>query len=111
MPHWITALTVGQLLLWLAAATAVLAALRKVVPAVRKAGRVLDDVIGAPGHPGVLDRLDALERKLQETADLAGSAVVQMHPNGGSSMRDQLDAMRRAQEEILRHLTRLEPPT
>jgi len=105
MTEWVESLTLGEAAAIAGLVTVVIAFLRKLIPAVRKASRLIDDVVGAPGHPGVMDRLAALERQVDQVADAAGSAAIQLHPNGGSSARDQIDALTTAVARIEQHLT------
>ncbi|HST82579.1 MAG TPA: hypothetical protein VLL08_12665 [Kineosporiaceae bacterium] len=111
MPGWLEAVSLGEAAALGAFLLAVVAVLRKVVPGVRKAARLVDDVVGAPGHPGVMDRLAALEKQVGQAAnsagqaaDSAGAAAVQLYRNGGSSARDQIDALAKGQAEILQQL-------
>lgn len=90
--------TLGEL----AAVGAILVAvgefLRRVVPVLRKVGRLTDAFLGVPddGRPGVLDRLDRLETAVDEVRELAATAAAELRPNGGRSTRDQVDAIRQA---------------
>lgn len=125
MPRFLETVTLGEVAVLAAILAAILAFLRRAVPALRKASRLIDDVVGVAesepgrgdGRPGVMDRLAELEKQVAQVADAAGATVVQLHPNGGSSARDQIDALRRgqddvleAQEQILRRLDDLAPP-
>lgn len=122
MPRFLETVTLGEVAVLTAVLAAILAFLRKVIPALRKASRLIDDVVGVAesepgrgdGRPGVMDRLQQVERKLEQVADSAGSAAVQLHPNGGSSARDQIDRLREGQAEVLLQLAqladRLPPP-
>lgn len=94
MPRFLETVTLGEVAVLIALFTAVLAFLRKAVPAVRKASRLVDDVVGAPGHPGVMDRLTAVEERLSQVS-------VQLHPNGGESVRDQIDKVNRKLDQLL----------
>jgi hypothetical protein len=117
MPRFLETITLGEIAVLGAILTAAIAFLRKAIPALRKASRLIDDVVGAPDHPGVMDRLTALERQVGQVADSAGAAAVQLYSNGGSSARDQIDktrdqieTLREGQEEILRRLNDIIPP-
>jgi hypothetical protein len=115
MQEWIEAITLGEAAALAALLAVIVAFLRKVIPALRKASRLIDDVVGVAesepgrgdGRPGVMDRLAAVERRLGHVADAAGSAAIQLHPNGGHSTRDQIDALRAGQERIERQLNGL----
>jgi hypothetical protein len=118
MPRALQTVTLGEVAVLLAVLASVAAFLRKAIPALRKASRLIDDVVGVPesepgggdGRPGVMDRLTRLENQVGQVADAAGSAAVQLHSNGGSSARDQIDALRRDQVEIPKKLDKLTPP-
>ncbi|HSU34343.1 MAG TPA: hypothetical protein VLJ88_01660 [Propionibacteriaceae bacterium] len=113
MPRFLETVTLGEIAVLAAFLAALLAFLRKAIPAMRKASRLVDDVVGVPesepgrgdGRPGVMDRLAAVEKHLGQVADSAGAAAVQLHPNGGSSARDQIDGLTRAVARIEEHLT------
>ena len=115
MPQLLQTVTLGEVAVLVAILTAIAAFLRKAIPWLRKASRLIDDVVGvaesAPGRgdgrPGVMDRLGQVEHKLVQIADSAGSAAVQLHPNGGGSTRDQIDRLREGQAEVLRQLAEL----
>lgn len=108
MPKFVEAITLGELAMMVAIVTAVVAVLRRVLPALRKASRLVDDVVGveesAPGRgdgrPGVMDRIGALEVQVKQISDTTAATVVQVHPNGGSSMRDQVDRLTATMAEM-----------
>lgn len=78
------------------AITAVWAALRKIVPVLRKLGHLADDLIGEPARPGVEARPGVMERMASMERQLA---VVQheVEHNEGTSLKD---ATRRTEEAV-----------
>jgi hypothetical protein len=103
-------ITLGEAALIAGVIGMVFAVLRKVLPALRKAMRLIDDVMGVPesapgkgdAQPGVLERVSSLESDVSKIADATAATVVQVHPNGGGSLRDQIDTMTRNQAELKR---------
>lgn len=96
MQEFLEAITLGEVGVIVVIVGTIYGILRKIVPTIRKGARLIDDVMGAPGHPGVMDRLAAVETKVNQVADTTAATVVQVHPNGGSSMRDQVDNLTRS---------------
>jgi hypothetical protein len=102
MPRFIEAITLGEIAVFSTLVVSVWALARRIIPAVRKASRLIDDVIGVPesmpgrkdGQPGIMDRLAAVETDLAQVRDTTAATVVQVHPNGGGSMRDQVDQLK-----------------
>jgi len=106
--------TIGGIL----AAAAIIAALTVIgkciawlVVLLRKVGRFVDDLTGEPerdgfpARPGVLARLKSIEDITATLATLAALAALelrlaaleeQMHPNGGTSLRDAADRIEAA---------------
>lgn len=97
----------SQLLVACALITAMLAclagiggALRWLWQVLRALSRLADDLTGEPARngqearPGLLDRLKAIEDKLQRLDDFErrlAALEAQLRPNGGSSLRDAVD--------------------
>lgn len=79
----------------LAVLAGIVAAVRKVLPIVRRLGHFVDDWFGEDGRggaartPGVLDRLTAIEAKV---ARIEG----QFTTNGGSTLRDAVNRVEAA---------------
>lgn len=101
MPDWLEAISLAQVVVLLAAVGSIGAGLRKVIPSVRKASRLVDQVLGAPGRPGIMDRLESVEQRLVKIEDSSGAAAVQLHKNGGSSVKDQVDTINRKLDRLL----------
>ncbi|HEU5475703.1 MAG TPA: hypothetical protein VFV67_34110 [Actinophytocola sp.] len=88
---------------WLVFAAAIVTALgvlwrsvgRPVLRTAKKASNFIDDVVGEPARPGVparpglMDRVQAVEKRLTAIEH-------ELHPNSGTSLRDQVDAIRDA---------------
>ncbi len=117
MPAWLTDLVI--LAPWLAALGLAVWVVWKVYPTVRKLGHFVDDVAGEPARagqparPGLMERIATVEGQNAEFA--AGTAAHREHlserldrmqagidtvthelfPNGGDSVRDQIDETRR----------------
>ena len=92
---------VDAAVVWAAAAaglTGVLAGVWRLVRAVRRVLHRVEEIVddwqgvpgraGVPARPGVMQRLDGLERAVVAIAD-------EMRPNSGSSLRDALDRVDR----------------
>jgi hypothetical protein len=79
----------------LAVIAGVVAFVRKVLPLVRRIGHFVDDWFGEDGRaggrptPGVLDRLKAIEGRLNQIEG-------QFHTNGGSTLRDAVNRVEQA---------------
>lgn len=139
MPEFVESITLGEVTVLLAFAAVLAGVLRKAIPALRRWSRIVDAVLGVPesrpgaadARPGVLQRLETVERRLGtlDTVDrrlgtvegLARSAAVsarstqrdasraaaELQPNGGASARDAIDGIRAQLDDIAR---RLPPP-
>ncbi len=68
----------------------------------RKVGRLVDDVLGAPAHgtqparSSLMDRLGAVEDGQQELCRRVAAVEAAVHPNGGTSMADAVSRIARA---------------
>lgn len=91
-----------------AAVTAVWAALRKIVPTLRKLGHLADDLMGEPARPGVparpglMERVGSLENKVEAVRH-------EVEYNHGSSLKDKvrkvetdIDGMRKQVHDLAR---------
>lgn len=85
-----------------AALAAVGKAVRWVIRTARKLGRLADELLGVPAEggkpaqPGLLSRLarvEATQQKILTTLQEITTTVEELRPNGGSSMRDKVDAL------------------
>jgi hypothetical protein len=83
-----------------AAAFALWRVLRALVRIIARVDEVVDDWTGTPARPGVsarpglMERVSAIEGQTCQIPDLAERVRAiehEMHPNGGDSLRDQLD--------------------
>lgn len=76
----------------------------------RKAGRLADDLTGEPARPGfpaspgVLERMAGIEAalapvltRLDSMENRLAAVEAQMHPNGGSTLRDAVDRLQPAE--------------
>lgn len=99
--------------LWIVGASTVVGAIvglwrvgRAAWQAARKLGHFLDDWFGedsrpgVPGRPGfperlgrVEDQVTSLSREVSEVRQTVSNISRELHPNGGSSMRDAIDRM------------------
>lgn len=88
----------AQLLLTLGAVAAALTTIGVFIPRaarqIRRVGHVIDQWIGSPDNPGVIDRLVELERRTGE-----------LKPNGGSSLADAVHRIDASTERIERQQT------
>lgn len=99
-------MTAEQVTLWTGAATAVLALLGLLLRGITRIARRLDEWAedwqgtprrpGVPARPGVMERLALIERQL---ADIE----TELHPNGGTSLRDALDRVDQRTARIARN--------
>ncbi|MBP2331230.1 hypothetical protein JOF56_011615 [Kibdelosporangium banguiense] len=97
MPTWFTNLTIGQILLFVGGLVLVVGLFAKVWKAIRPVwrgtGNFLEDWNGeperpgVPAKPGVMERLRAIEQKVDGIDH-------ELHPNSGQSLRDQVDSIR-----------------
>lgn len=85
MPNWISDLIGGHdYLPALAVLVLLLVGAVKTWPWLRRVVRFLDRLIGDPEHPGLLDRMDAIEEKV-------APILHEVKNNSGSSMKDAID--------------------
>jgi len=110
MPSWFTTLNLGQILTVVGGLLAIVGVFTKVWKTIRPVWRgireFLEDWRGEPGRPeagvperpGVMKRLATIEAegaatagKLDETAVKLDAIDHELHPNSGSSLRDQVD--------------------
>lgn len=95
MPAFLASVTLGQLGVVLSCLVFVYMVLRKVLPWLRNLVHFIDDITGEaarrgnPARPGLLERQSALETSV---ADIQ-AAVQQLRPNGGKSVKDQLNRL------------------
>jgi hypothetical protein len=71
----------------------------KTAASVRRAVHLVDDLLGEPAHgdqparPGVLGQLNALREQLDRMNVRLITVEREMSPNGGSSIRDRVEAI------------------
>lgn len=93
MPTFLNQVTIGQVTVLVTILGAVIAFLRKVLPWMRNISHFVDDVSGQaprngrPASPGLLERQAAVEASIEDIRVLAQ----QLRPNGGGSVKDQLN--------------------
>lgn len=95
MPTILNNVTLGELGVMLGGFAAIIALLRKTVPWLRNVVHFVDDITGQSARGGVAARPGLLERQAEleaAVADIRG-AVQQLRPNGGASVKDQLNRM------------------
>jgi hypothetical protein len=89
--------SLSQLVLFVANLAVLFGLMAKALPLFRRLGDLADDWSGeparpgVPSRPGVMERLQALDEKTQ-----------QLEHNGGSSLRDDVSAMRAQLDEHIR---------
>jgi hypothetical protein len=99
----IESVTLGQVATVAIAVAAGWTLTRRALPRTRAFFRFLDDIAGKPesrpgagdGRPSAMERLASVEQGVTETRELVDETRAQLHPNGGSSTRDQIDQLTR----------------
>lgn len=103
MPSWFTTLSVGQIITFVGGLTVILGVIVKIWKTIRPVWRgvvqFLEDWRGEPGRPeagvperpGVMKRLATIEAEGAATAAKVDKIDHEVHPNSGSSLRDQVD--------------------
>lgn len=108
MPSWFTNLTVGQILTFVVGFLVVVALFTRLWRAIRPMWVGVRDFLedwrgeperdGVPGREGVMKRLHTIETdgaearaKLDEQGAKLDSIDHELHPNSGSSLRDEVD--------------------
>lgn len=71
-------------------------AVRGMIRSLRKAGRVIDQVLGDGDQPGLFARLARLEKSVAGLESKVGVVAAEVKPNGGASMRDQINRIEQA---------------
>ncbi|NIL57091.1 hypothetical protein [Salinispora arenicola] len=69
--------------------------LHKVVLGARRASRLVDDLLGEPPRPGLLDGRPGLMARVVRIEGRL-DALEELRPNGGSSIKDQVDRIAHA---------------
>lgn len=96
------------------AVTAVWAALRKIVPFLRKVGHLADDLVGEPERPGVPARPGVMER-MASLEDKVEAVRHEVEYNHGSSLKDKVREVGEVVDALRGHVndlvSRETPPT
>lgn len=71
-------------------------AVRGMIRSLRKAGRVIDQVLGDGEQPGLFARLAKLEKSVAGLEAKVGTVVAEVKPNGGASLKDQISRIEQA---------------
>jgi hypothetical protein len=73
--------------------SAVFAVVRTLRPLVHRVGQFLDDWNGEPARPGIAPAKPGVMEQLTAHASRLAAIEHELHPNGGSSMRDAIDRL------------------
>lgn len=96
MTFWLNAGAVlGVLVAFVALISACCAAALKALRAGRRVSRFLDEFLGDGKTPGLVERVETLDASV-------GRVSAEVFPNGGGSLRDALDDVRRELRDYVR---------
>lgn len=98
MLPYLVSVVVALCLIWLA--------VRRMAPGIRRIVHLVDDLTGEPERPGVPARPGVMER-LQQLDD----RTAELKPNGGSSIKDQVNRIDQRMSEISGRLRAVERHT
>lgn len=104
---FLAGVTLGDVLLWIAAISAVFAAFKWVIPFARKISHFVDDVAGEPARPGIparpglMERLSTVEAKQDEQTKALEVVRHEVTTNHGSSLKDAVKKLERKFDEHL----------